>query len=167
MVRRYSPIDDMYGATPGNTPPKYWRHVLLFVLLALAGLFVYNSIRVVMRLRPDPPPAVVGAGLNPGETGYHSQERMARACWDYAIESVQKNYPFGHSLPKSPPPGPQNRTGNPSAISTLCWPRLRLVWTRPESWVRSYEWNTGWMTNPHGSFQRTLHRIVDYLDVTH
>jgi hypothetical protein len=167
MDRRYSPINDLYGATPEDESPKKRRHVFLFVLLALAGVFVYNSIRLVMRLRPDPPPAVVGARLNPGEAAYRSQERMARACWDYAIESVQKDYPYGQGLPNNPPPGSNNRTGKPSAISTLCWPRLRLVWTRRESWVRSYEWDTDWITDPRGSLQRTLHDILKFLDVTH
>jgi hypothetical protein len=167
MDRRYSPIEDLYGATPGNEPSKYWRHVLLFVLLASAVLFVYNSIQVVMRLRPDPPPAVVGARLNSDGAGYRSQEQMARACWDYAVEYLQTQYPFGQSLPKSPPPGHNNRTGNPSAISVQCWPRLRAVWTQQDSWVKSYEWTADWITNPQGFFMRTLHHIVDFLNVAH
>lgn len=166
MDRRYSPIDDTYGAASGKEPPSYGRRVLLSVLLVLAGLFLYNSIDVVMRLRSDPPRSVVGARLNSDAAAFRSQQRMARACWNYAVVTVQKEYPFGQSLPANPPPGSRSGAGNPSAISVLCWPRLRLVWTRRDSWVRSYEWNTAWLTNPRGTFQRTLHRILDFLNVT-
>ncbi len=166
MDRRSSPIIDTDGAPSANESSRYWRNVFLFVLLVLAGVFFYNSIYTVMRLRPDPPPFVVGARLSQDEAAYLSQERMARACWNYAIESVQKDYPFGQSLPKNPPPRSGKRTGNPSAISILCWPRLRVAWTRRESWVESYEWNTDWITSSQSSFQRTLHRILDFLDVT-
>ena len=165
MDRRNSPITDLYGAAPEDERPKQRGRGWLFVLLVLAGLFAYESIRPVMRLRPDPPPTVVGARLNSDETAYHSQERMARACWDFAIESVQKMYPFGQSLPKSPPPGFSHRTGEASAISILCWPRLRVAWTQPDSWVQSYEWSTDWLTNPRGSFQRTLHNLMNYLGI--
>ena len=166
MDRRSSPIIDTVGASSANGSSRYWRNVLLFVLLVLAGVFFYNSVNVVMRLRPDPPPFVVGARLSPDEAAYRSQERMARACWDYAIESVQKDYPFGQSLPKNPPRKSGNRTRNPSAISVLCWPMLRVAWTRQESWVKSYRWNTDWITSSQSPFQRTLHRILDFLDVT-
>lgn len=156
----------MYGASPRNEPPGYWRRLFLVVFLVLAGFFVYNSVHVVMRLKPDPPPSVVGAKLSSNGAEYRSQKRMARACWDYAIEYVQKNYPFGSTLPEKPPPGADKRTGKPSAISALCWPRLRDAWTRQESWEKLYEWDTGWVTNARGSFQRTLHRILDFLNVT-
>lgn len=165
MDRRYSPLPDIDGSPTRNEPPSHWWRVLITALLVLTGLFLYNSIDVVMRLKSDPPPSVVGARVNSDATAFRSQERMAKACWNYAIVFVQKEYPYGQSLPANPLPGSDNRRGSPSAISVLCWPRLRLAWTRRDSWVRSYEWNIDWMTNPRGSFQRTLHRIVDFLDL--
>lgn len=164
--RRSSPIIDTDETPSANGSPRYWRNVLLSVLLVLAGVFFYNSIYVVMRLRPDPPPFVIGAKLSSDKAAYRSQVGMARGCWDYAIGSVQKDYPFGRSLPKNPPPRFKNGTRNPSEVSVLCWPRLRVAWTRRESWVRSYRWNTQWITNSQRSFRRTLHRILEFLDVT-
>lgn len=161
MDRRYSPISEIPGAAPRSEPTSYWQRVLMVILLVIGGLFAYNSLHIVMRLRSDPPLAVVGARLNPDSAAYHSHKLMAQACWNYAIVTLQQEYPYGRSLPVHPPSG----LGNPSAISALCWPRLRDVWTKPDSWVRTYDWDMDWLTDPSGSFQQTLHRIIDFLNV--
>ena len=162
MSRRYSPIKDLYGVSPPEETPRRRGRVWLLVLLVLAGLFVYQSIRPVTRLRPDPPLAFMGAKLNASGAEDHSQERMARACWDYAIQYLQDSYPFGDRLPESPSLG----FVKAPEIRIQCWPRLRQAWTRPESWVRSYQWNTNWLTNPHSSFQKNLRNLWDELGVS-
>jgi hypothetical protein len=166
MDRRYSPITDLYGTEAENEPPRRGGHAWFYVLLALAGLFVFESIRPVMHLRSDPPPSVIGARLNEDASQYQSQLRMARACWDYAIHSVQDIYPYGGSLPNEPPPRLKGSSRKPTALSALCWPRLRVAWTQPESWERKYEWSTDWITDPNSSFQQTLHNIMNRLGVS-
>lgn len=153
----------MYGAAPEDESPKRKGHTWLYILLVLAGFFVFESLNPVMRLRSDPPPSVVGAKTDQNE----SQSHMARACWDYAIGSVQKVYPFGRQLPKDPPPRLRSLTGKASAISVLCWPRLRVAWTQRESWVEVYEWNTGWLTDPNGFVQVEFRNFLKFLGITH
>jgi hypothetical protein len=167
MDRRSSPITDMYGASAEDYSPRRKSHTWLYVLLTITGFFVFGSIQPVMRLRPDPPPSVLGASLNPGETSHESQMRTARACWDYAIASVQVAYPYGRDLPRNPPAGLRGNSGKPSAISKLCWPRLRNAWSQPESWVRSYEWSIDWLTNPDGPFQRTIFNILNRFGISY
>lgn len=162
MDRRYSPVNEIPSSSLSNEPHGFWRRFFLLILLVIAGLFTYNSLRIVMRLRSDPPPAVVGARLSSDDAAYQSQKRMAQACWNYALVTVQQEYPFGQSLPKYPPRG----ISGPSAISIACWPGLRNVWTRSDSWVRKYEWDTSWLTNPNGSFQLTLHRVINFFNVS-
>ncbi len=161
MDRRSSPITDLYGASPEDYSPRRKSHTGLYVLLTITGFFVFESIQPVMRLRPDPPPSVIGASLSLDEASHASQMRTARTCWDYAIASVQGDYPYGRALPRNPPSKFKGKSGKASAISALCWPRLRNAWSRPESWVRTYEWSTDWLTNPDAPFQRTIFNILN------
>ena len=165
MDRRSSPIIDLYGSTAEDYSPRRRSYSWLYVLLTIVGFFVFESIQPVMRLRPDPPPTVVGASLKPGEAYSESQMRTARVCWDFAIASVQDVYPYGRDLPRNPPAAFQSKSGKASAVSELCWPRLRNAWNEPESWVRSYEWSTDWFTNPDGPFQRTIFRTLNRFGV--
>lgn len=159
MSRPYSPINDLYGVAPPKEPRRSRGRGWLFVLLVLAGLFVYESVRPVMRLRPNPPPIVVGAKLKAGGSEDGSQERMARACWDYAIQYLQDSYPFGQPLPESPSLG----FGKTPKIRALCWPRLQQAWLQESSWARSYQWNTDWLTDSHSSFRKTLRAFLNDL----
>ena len=161
MDRRYSPIIDLYGAAPEDPTPGRKSHTWLYVLLTITGFFVFESVRPVMHLRPDPPPSVVSASHNDNGTQNESQVRMAQACWDFAIASVQDVYPYGKELPQSPPSRLNNTSGKTSAITTVCWPRLRNAWSQRESWVRSYEWSTDWLTSPDGPFQKTIFKILN------
>lgn len=166
MDRRSSPISDLYGASPEDHSPQHKTHTWLYVLLTIAGFFVFESIQPVMRLRPDPPPSVIGASLNPNRVSHESQMRTAKACWDYAIRSVQDVYPYGRDLPGNPPSRFKSKSGKASAMSELCWPRLRNAWSRPESWVRSYEWSTDWLTNSDSPFQRTIFNLLNKFSVS-
>lgn len=163
MDRRSSPISDLYGTTPQDRTPKRHGHAWFWILLALAGFFVIESIRPVMVLRPDPPQSVVGPTVNSNRAELRAQKRTARACWDYAIQSLQNKYPYGRSLPLRPPHAPANPAEGPTALSVVCWPRLRGVWKKRDSWKEKYEWDTSWMTNPHSSFQKTVRNVTNYL----
>jgi hypothetical protein len=165
MDRRYSPIIDMYGAAPEGHPPRRKSHTWLYVLLTIVAFFAFASIRPVMRLRPDPPPSVVGARQAPAKASQGSQMRMAKACWDFAIVSVQEVYPYGRDLPKNPPPALTRKLGKVSDLSALCWPGLRTAWSQPESWVRSYGWSTDWITSPDGPVQRTIFNILNQFGI--
>jgi len=165
MDKRSSPIMDMYGVNPPTPPKREWRMWVL-VLLVLAGFFLYESVHPVMRLRPDPPPAVVGARSNSNDTVHRTQERMAQACWEYATRFLQKNYPYGQSLPQSPYAGLGNPNERALAIRVQCWPRLRGVWTQEESWVQSYEWSIDWLTKPQSSFRRTIRYVCNILGIS-
>lgn len=167
MDRRSSPIADLYGVSPEHYSPRHKSHAWLYVLLTIAGFFVFESIEPVMRLRPDPPPSVVGAGLNPQGASKESLMRTARACWDYAVESLQDAYPYGKALPRNPPSSFTGKAGSPSGITELCWPRLRNAWGRRESWVPSYGWSTDWLTNPNGPFQRAFFNILNTFGISH
>ncbi|HKT12672.1 MAG TPA: hypothetical protein VJW77_12690 [Terriglobia bacterium] len=165
MDRRSSPINDLYGTSPEDRSPQHKSHAWLYVLLTVAGFFVFESVQPVMRLRPDPPPSVIGTSLDPSEASHDSQIQMARVCWDYAIASVENVYPYGRELPRNPPIGPKSKSGKPTAMSALCWPRLRNAWSRRESWVRSYRWDTDWLTNSNSPFQRTIFDILNKLSI--
>jgi hypothetical protein len=165
MDKRYSPIVDMYGAVPDAPSPRGKDRFWLYVLLTIVSFFAIESIRPVMRLRPTPPPSVVGNSLSHDGDQIASQQRMARGCWDYAITSLQNVYPYGSDLPRDPPPRISHRNGTSSVVSALCWPRLRVAWTQSESWVRSYEWSTDWATNPRSPFRQAIHNALNRVGI--
>ena len=161
MDRRYSPISDLYGPAPEDTPRKHGSHTWLYVLLTLAGLFVFESLVPVMRLRSEPPSAFAGDRTGRDE----SQLLMMRACWAFGIESVQDAYPYGKGLPDSLPPRLKGQTEKDSDFRSRCWSRLREAWTRQESWVEKYEWDTRWVTDQNGWVQQSLRKVLSILGI--
>lgn len=160
MDRRSSPIDDLYGVTPQDRIPRRQGHAWFWILVGLVGFFVIESMRPVMRLRPDPPQSVVGPTGNLNKAELRAQTHTAKACWNYAIQSLQGAYPNGESLPLRPP----HASGkSATALSVVCWPRLRVAWTQRDSWEEKYEWDTSWLTNSNSSFQKTVRNVMDYL----
>lgn len=165
MDRRYSPITDLYGMAPQDPPPKRHSHTVLYILLALAAFFIFESIEPIMRLRPSPPSGVMSNRLKDNAPGHQLRLQVAQECWAYAITSVQNMYPYGSTLPKDPPPSVRSHTLKPAALRKLCWPELRSAWSRPDSWKQSYKWSTDWLTNPKSSFRRTLDKIMSEIGV--
>lgn len=161
MDRRYSPITDLYGPASEETPPKRGSHTSIYVLLTLAGLFVFESLVPVMRLRSQPPAAFAGAHAGADQ----SKTLITRACWKFGVESVQGVYPYGQGLPESVPPRLQGLTEKDSDFRSRCWPRLRDAWTRPESWVEKYEWDTTWITDRNGWVQQSLRKGLSVLGI--
>ena len=161
MDRRYSPISDLYGPAPDDTPRKRGGRTWLYVLLILAGLFVFESLVPVMRLRSEPPSAFAGAQAE----GDQSQSQITRACWNYGIESVQHAYPYGRGLPDNLPARLKGQTERDLDFRSRCWPMLRDAWTRPESWVEKYEWDTSWVTDPNDWLQQTIRKVLTILGI--
>jgi hypothetical protein len=116
-------------------------------------VFMYLSIPSVMRLRVEPPAAFseCSPGLRP--EGCEAEGRLASAYWARTVGFVEWRYKFGASLPIDPPPefaldAQTARDGgleDTPANRLRYWRRLRQVWTRPETWEKSYEWNMGWV----------------------
>ncbi|HEX5412621.1 MAG TPA: hypothetical protein VFZ27_12290 [Terriglobia bacterium] len=165
MDRRYSPISDMYGMAPDGPFRRRKTRTWIYVLLTIAGFFALQSIQPVMRLRPDPPQSLGGASLSPVDLAHASQPQIARACWDYAVASVQNVFPYGGDLPTSPPAPLVRRRGNASAVDLQCWPGLRRAWKQPQSWVRSYKWSTAWVTDPNGPVQGTISQALEWFGI--
>ncbi|MEJ2007063.1 MAG: hypothetical protein P8Z30_02735 [Acidobacteriota bacterium] len=167
MDKSYSDPDDLYAMTPLKDPPKRRRDTWLYILLLLGGFFVFESLIPVMRLRSNPPSRFVGVRSNLNKAQAREQQRRARACWDYARQSLQYRYPYGRTLPTNPPPALGNSNGNASEISGSCWPKLRQAWTHSDSWVEKYEWSTDWLTDPHGDVQEALHYVKVFFGIGH
>ena len=160
MDRRSSPLVDIYDTPPNDPSLRGKSRAWLYILLTIVAFFALESIRPVMRLRPAPPPSVLGE--TPAHAGgqHGSQHHLSQACWDYAVASLQNAYPYGTDLPHDPPPRVSRRIATSSAIGNICWPGLRKAWTRPESWDRSYEWSADWATDPHSPFRETIHEAL-------
>ncbi len=148
-------------------PKRKWR-VGLWLLGIFLGLFVYVSIRPVMRLRNDPPAEFLGLAANPNSGRLSAEEQLARAYWDCAVQYVQWQYAFGTPLPDSPPPefsidenGSQAGTGGATAARIRYWQQLRNAWVVPQTWEKSYEWNTSWLTEGPPGFQQAARQPVD------
>jgi hypothetical protein len=165
MDRRCSPISDLYGLPPDDSPTRRKGRAGRYFLLLIAAYFIFQSVQPVMRLRPNPPRSVAGADLGRGGLADGAQLRMARSCWDYAVASVQNVFPYGGDLPSNPPSPLVSIPTEPSAMGSQCWPRLRQAWTQPQSWVRSYRWSTEWITDPNGPVQGTISHALNWLGV--
>jgi len=98
-----------------------------------------------------------------------SEKRLALAYWELAVRFVQWRYPYGESLPASLPTefnleGKDLRRDGlavSAATNARYWQRLRQVWDLPQTWQRSYEWNTGWGRTALDAFQQSVLRLVD------
>ncbi|MFB3921126.1 MAG: hypothetical protein ACE145_05355 [Terriglobia bacterium] len=132
-----------YGATYG--------FFIGLVSVILAGLFVYKSTRLVMRLRDDPPPQYLEFPVNWSAPRRTSEERLARAYWRCAVLLSRGQYVFGQRLPEEPPPGFSvdaksypSLGESPAAARARYWRKIQEVWTEPAAWHEVYEWHTDW-----------------------
>lgn len=135
----------------------YRRAIDRFLIVAVpAGLFIYLSARPVTRLRPDMPPAFAVAPPHASAAQRALEQRAAQAYWNCAVTLIQWRYPFGSSLPDTPPDefntGGEQAGGVKSVQNSEIryWRRLRRFWDMPSSWTKSREWSTQWLTDPFG-----------------
>ncbi len=149
----------------------YFRHhtdKLIYPIIVLLFL-LWISYRPKYHLRPEMPTAfpVVGGGKN------DLQRRIAGAYWQSALTDVQWKYAYGHSLPFDPPLefradvkalGP---VASDESLRVLYWHRLQQLWTSPEAWTKSYEWDWSWVSDPFTSASEWLHHNADLWLKTH
>ena len=126
---------------------------LLVVIMGLgvSSLFVYKSLRIVMRLREEPPPRFLNAGVKWTAQQRETEERLAHAYWDRAVD-VSRMFPYGSPLPDSPPDAFSVDTkAYPSAVDSgpaarlRYWRNLKEIWYLPDAWKTSYEWHMDWL----------------------
>lgn len=160
MSISYSPISDLYGLSPQTHQIRRQGGVRLFVVIVLAGLFFYQSIRPAMHLRDDPPSGFVAVNVNPTSPQFRQQESLGRSYWQIAVQQVQEEYPFGTKLPSRPPADFLLQSENSSAMRLHYWNKLREQWDQRDSWVSAYEWNTDWIPETLESWRST---VRDYL----
>jgi hypothetical protein len=134
------------------------------VVVGLFG-FAYFSTQSVMRLRADPPAEFADSNVSPEFRDAEAQ--LARAYWNSAVHELQRIYKFHAALPDEPPP--DFRIQPEDAVSTYSkiyvdasrgryWQRLRSIWDNPQTWEKSYEWNSGWIASPLKSLGQMMRR---------
>jgi hypothetical protein len=79
------------------------------------------------------------------------EQKLAKAYWDCAVETIQWQYTYGSRLPQDPP---QNFVPAGADLTTLApttraryWRKLQEVWYMPTAWQKNYEWDTSWTTS--------------------
>lgn len=147
MSSPYSVINDLYGTEPTHQRPQHQGALGLVVVLLLGGMFLYESVHPVMRLRSEPPPILLKRKINRKVSATRAQEHMAKANWSAAAEYVSEKYPYGKALPNNPPEGFTLAMGGDYETSSLYWQRLRDLWDQPDMWVGSFQVDTAWINS--------------------
>jgi hypothetical protein len=135
---------------------------LAWVLVAVAPtiLFVYLATRPVMQLRVDPPEEFLSAVKEAVPERRATEERVARAYWDWASLHLQRKYPFATQLPEDPPlemevegndfhyakANKREEHSDPADLEAEVtkrryWQKLRQVWAMPQAWEKSSLWD--------------------------
>jgi hypothetical protein len=135
---------------------------LAWVLMAVAPtiLFVYLATRPVMQLRVDPPDEFLSAVKEAAPERRATEERLARAYWDWASLHLPRKYPFATQLPEDPPiemevegndfhyvkTNRREEHSDPAGLEAEVtkrryWQKLRQVWTMPQAWEKSSLWD--------------------------
>lgn len=125
-----------------------WLLLLLPVALVFALCY-----RPVLRLKAQPPPGFVETQRGWDATRQSAEERAGQAYWQLAINLVQWRFVFGSELPAEPLEGfrldekdfPRNSIVAAPATRVRYWNKLRTIWPHPQSWSRTYVWNTDWL----------------------
>ncbi len=134
-----------------GTGLRYLRLVLLFAAVVL--VLAYLLIRPAARLANKPPAEFTNPRAEWDASRKEFERELALAYWQRAKIEIQWHYLYGSELPEQPPEGfkidARQFPGHPAALAesrARYWRRLRRVWSRPETWTTSYEWNTEWVT---------------------
>ena len=144
---------------------SYDKLIYPFVIIAV---LVAISYRPAYRLNPDMPRGFF-AGDGPGGPKQSVEQKIACAYWDSAQMNIQWKYPHGHPLPIEAPPefridapalGP---TASAPATREIYWHHLQQIWYAPETWKETYEWTSGWASDPLNSAGEWLKETVGKL----
>lgn len=148
----------------------FFRHSydkLIYPFIVVVVL-VAISYRPAYRLRPDMPQDFFAADAACGPKR-PVEQKIACAYWDSAQMDIQWKYPHGRPLPidvapefriDAPALGPE---ASSSATRELYWKRLQLMWSAPETWKETYEWNWGWASDPLNSAGQWLKETMGRL----
>lgn len=156
MSSTYSVINDLYGVEPARQEPQRQGVLGLVIVLLMGGMFLYESVHPVMRLRSEPPPALLKSKTTLKTTATRNQQHFKQPYWNTAAEYVSQKYPYGETLPSSPPESFTLAMGGDYATSNLYWQRLRGLWNQPEMWVRSYQLDTDWINTAVGAMGKIV-----------
>jgi len=125
----------------------------VIVTITLAVLFVYRSFQPVTHLRPNPPAEFLDPRPDWTTAQRRAEERLGQAYWQSAVRLSRGVLAFGDRLPSEPPEAFSVDTKAyasaveaPAEARRRYWRNLQKVWTSPESWERTYEWHTDWLT---------------------
>jgi hypothetical protein len=146
MSNSYSLISDLYGVEPARRQRERRGNSGLVIVLALAGVFFYESVHPVLRLRSNPPADFVQAAANRKASVRAQQESVARSYWSLAADFVSGKYSYGDALPVNPPADFTLASGEDYATRALYWQRLRDLWSEQSAWATSYEFNADWIS---------------------
>jgi len=156
MSRTYSVINDLYGVGPARQEPQRQGTLGLVIVLLLGGMFLYESVHPVMRLRSEPPPTLLKNRTSLKTTATRNQQHVAQSYWSTAAEYLSEKYPYGETLPSRPPEGFTLAMGGDYVTSNLYWQRLRGLWNQPEMWVTAYRLDTGWINTALASLGKVV-----------
>ena len=162
MRKDYSAINDLYGVDPESGRSGHRGSAWLFIVIILASCFFYESIRPARRLRDSPPADFVEVKAGMSGNQLREQERIARSYWELAVELVQGEYPFGTTLPSSPPDDFRLQDDIDAGARVGYWNKLRELWDEQDVWVRGYEWDTDWLNDLVSSFRSV---VKNYLHI--
>ncbi len=145
MSSSYSVINDLYGVESRRQEREPRSHWGLIMVLAVAALFLYESVHPVMRLRSNPPSEFVNVTANRKAPVQVEQEVVARSYWNIASEFASGKYAYGDALPVNPPADFALSSDQDYATRALYWHRFREMWNEQAAWVTAYQFNTDWM----------------------
>ncbi|HEX5411145.1 MAG TPA: hypothetical protein VFZ27_04720, partial [Terriglobia bacterium] len=131
MSSARSIIGELYGVETARRPARQGGLGLAIVML-LGGIFLYESIHPVMRLRSEPP-----SFRETAATKDH-QVPVAGSYWNRAASFMSENYAYGELLPTKPPKDFTTAMGGDYITSSIYWQKVRSSWNQPENWVQSY-----------------------------
>lgn len=138
-----------------------------WLLVIVVGVFVFLSIRPVMRLREKPPAAFLAMPEKWSAERRAAEAPAALAYWECTRQVIQPKYAYGTPLPAAPPPEfniqkadlPRESSGKSTEMRNHYWAKLREVWALPQTWDKTYEWSTYWVAQGLLDFQRAVIRI--------
>ena len=133
----------------------------ILVVLVLAGIFIYVSIRPSFHLRADMPAGFVSSSAAVPRHDLDQEEKIAKAFWKCAVAQIQWKYGYGYRLPETAPPEFAVAAAELSSAAMpdtrdRYWRNLRELWYDPNTWVTEYKWDFGWANHP-------LHSAADWL----
>jgi hypothetical protein len=142
------------------------KTVTLMFMAAVLGIVAYASFQPTLKLKSEMPGAFINESSSWSPQKRTQEEKIARAYWQCALNSVQWNYGFGHRLPDDPPPEflvTEKDVGTAASdvgSRDRYWHNLQRVWNLPNSWEESYGWDLNSMS---ASLQASGARLERFL----